>query len=404
MTNDWRGLELYSPANLEHSKKIADMLWQSGAYCKPWIKNPSTILVIMQRGASLGFDPLTALDELFQFAQGGAWGIRIGAARAMCARAGKWHYEVSTDDLCVLTVNREGWEPHEETITREEAQQAGIGKQTLGKYPRQILRAAAFRRAAQTVFADCLLGFVPIDTDTEGRDTPDDIYTDRSGGVEVETVLQQPAGTCADAPCEAAVVDLRSDAGGGTPAGNSELQHSNDSAPCGQSEPAGDSPRRGRGRPAGIKNKPKEEPATKEEKPAETAEMLREAQEQGALAGPVLTPPVKTVFGVPVPPVNPDTGNRGIALSNPVEPVVLPIRAVTEPPKPATGAGVRYTHGDRQHRMVLVEAVQKCGMSPQDMNYIRSAWAAFSQANEINCDVNSIIEGFKACLSKRVSN
>ena len=90
MTNDWRGLELYSPANLEHSKKIADMLWQSGAYCKPWIKNPSTILVIMQRGASLGFDPLTALDELFQFAQGGAWGIRIGAMLVLTNSLNLW--------------------------------------------------------------------------------------------------------------------------------------------------------------------------------------------------------------------------------------------------------------------------------------------------------------------------
>ena len=178
MNETWKNLELYSPEEFEHAKKVSESIWQSGMVKRPWLHNPLSVLFVMQRGRDLGIPVAAALEGLFQFPQGG-WGISINLAKALILRSGgQVRVTEESDELCVIEMVRPEWRErstHTERVTRADLDRAGISnKDTYRKFPRQIIRANAFRRAATLIFADKLLGLVPLDMEVEERSLPND--------------------------------------------------------------------------------------------------------------------------------------------------------------------------------------------------------------------------------------
>jgi hypothetical protein len=161
----WTGLEFYSPDILEHMKTVANTIWESGRVARDYIKNPQTVLLVMQKGRDLGIPPLVALDHLRQFRDGGPWACSFDLAKALVTAAGGSIIIKKEDDFgAQVEVTREGRPPHVETVTMEDFERSGqANKDTCKKYPRQMLRASATRRALMIVWPDKFAGVIPAD-------------------------------------------------------------------------------------------------------------------------------------------------------------------------------------------------------------------------------------------------
>ena len=123
---------------------------------------------------------------------------------------------------------------------------------------------------------------------------------------------------------------------------------------------------RRRGRPAGSPNKPKVE-----DKPAE------------AQTPPAGVEEPEPMSEIPFAPMKGPTHVINIAdIKKDMEQKATP----------------RFVYGDREHHLLLVEAIKASGLPPDQLTQIRSNWQAFTKANEVTATVPGIIEGFKKCL------
>ncbi len=190
-------MDLYAPEVYEHSLKVAKSIFDSRAANNPWISNEHTVLYIMQRGCDLGVPPLVALEEIKKVK--GSWFVSINLAKALAIRAGgSLHVEDESNERMVIRAERNGWKPHIETTTIAELLAAGIDKQfdrekrkyvdnpVWKKFPRQMWRAVCIRRIFQFMFADVLLGMVPVDFSVE--EIPD--FEDEAAGLDPAEVTE----------------------------------------------------------------------------------------------------------------------------------------------------------------------------------------------------------------------
>ena len=165
------GLNLYG--EYEAFRRVADSIHKSRCANQPWLNSPEAVMYVMQKGVNMGIDPLTALEELKMVK--GNWTISIKLARGQAARKGITWFFSEKESECQITMKREGWNDHIETVTTADIKKSGRGgpkDDAFTKFPRQILRSSAFRRGINAIGPDVLMGLDPVDREVE----PDDLF------------------------------------------------------------------------------------------------------------------------------------------------------------------------------------------------------------------------------------
>lgn len=334
-----KGLELYSIDQFSHMKEVAKAIWESGQVQKPWIKNPQTVLLVMQKAIDLGMSPLAGLDHLTQFRDGGKWGISFDGARGLvAANGGTIALTEDSDTKSTVKVTRPQWADHFETATMAECEKSGVtGKDVWKKFPRAMLRSTSIRRALTHMWSDVLVGCSPFDPELESPDQAE-----------------------ASEPITA------------TPEDNK--------------------PRRTRRTKAEMEadalaaQEPAQAPQTEETAPAAPADVPPTDPMTGNQGIKISTP-----FDPPVIPPKKEEAPTENPFADPLK--KEPAAPAAEPP-----TAEAFDLNLMPHRMMLIEAIKSAGLTPDQIKICRDSWQkGWAKENNVILTLDSITAGLKKC-------
>lgn len=180
------------PSNFERSLQYADELSKSGVFGRPQkdgtIKpySKEEIFLVLQQGLELGIKPLQALNNVFPV--NGRTAITTALMGALLRQSGQvsWRITRGTEKECVVEMTR-GDESQEFSFTWDDATRANLTfKHNWKSYPKQMLYARAFSKAARVMAPDIIGGLyteeemqdaVPVDAVVTDPNVPQDEAT-----------------------------------------------------------------------------------------------------------------------------------------------------------------------------------------------------------------------------------
>lgn len=150
-------LDFYASEVSELNMKMAETMFKSGLM-PAHIRSPQAALYIMQRGTSLGLEPMAAIENIF-LVQGRIF-LGIHACQAIvAAKGGRWTVKRHSATECEIILHRPDWADLTSVYTLEDAKKSGIAsKATFQQHPGDILYANAFRKGARKQYPDWLNG------------------------------------------------------------------------------------------------------------------------------------------------------------------------------------------------------------------------------------------------------
>lgn len=149
------------PTNLGEAMKFAQIMSESGMVPEVYQRQPGNILVAVQMGATLGLDPMQALQNIAVVnGRPCVWG---DALPALAKRHPKYEWMKETYDeaarVATCTMKRQGEPEYTQTFSWKDAELAGLAKKdTYVKYPKRMLPIRARAWCIRNVFPDALLG------------------------------------------------------------------------------------------------------------------------------------------------------------------------------------------------------------------------------------------------------
>lgn len=385
----WKGLDLYSPENLDHSLKVSESIWKSKCVNKPWLPNPESVLYVMQKSIDLGLPPQVGLEEIQQITSKdgralGRWFISIAAARALILNAGG-KVEIVEESkekirLKMTRYNNDGVpQEHLEEVLYAELQASGVANSdTFKKYPRQIFRAAAFRRAAVLLFSDVLLGCVPVDF---GVDSPEILDITEEGLVKG---VDPGAVSSSDARPKKRGRPAKTDIETAEPAAGA-------AQPAHEPEPVKTEPQPQI--PAPDKMVHPDGKGSWGPKPPEPGYPTDQISKAHAAVGEIWNP--KTKKWEPnkvVQDPDPEPGQE--EFSPPSDDFDLE----TDQGKPAM-----FDMNNEQHRQLLTEALHKGGFSAADKAILKKTFLGWVLKNPVAAELTQLVGGLGACISAQAS-
>lgn len=202
-------LDFYGQEVSETNMKMAEMMFKSGLM-PAHIRSPQAALYIMQRGMSLGLEPMAAIENIF-LVQGRIF-LGIHACQALvAAKGGRWTVKKHSATECEIVFHRPDWADLTSAFNLEDAKKAGLtNKATFQQHPADILYANAFRKGARKQFPDWMNG-INIADELEVRGG---LFHNENNTIDAEVVTPQP--TLDDKPTRRAQKAIKQ-AGGQTP-------------------------------------------------------------------------------------------------------------------------------------------------------------------------------------------
>lgn len=162
---------------MEDRWRLSKMLVASGMLPRD-VDEPEKAMTIMLKGHELGLPPMQAFSSIHVIE--GRPTLAAQLMMALCIRDADCTFTIGhkSDQGAKVTIHRPGWEPHTETFTIEDAEQANLtGKSNWRNYPEQMCFWRAVSNACRAVCSDLLAGMhtpeeiapdVPIDPETGG--------------------------------------------------------------------------------------------------------------------------------------------------------------------------------------------------------------------------------------------
>lgn len=160
----------YEPKSLGQLVKYAKLAVCS-SLCPSHIKNVEDAVLIIQRGAELGINAVSALQNMYVVK--GKASMSAQLAVGICKASRECEYFQMTDlspQSCTWETKRAGNpKPTTYTFTKTDAQNAGLwGSGTWKKYPGNMLSARASMNLARIEYPDLLAGIYTPDELTDG--------------------------------------------------------------------------------------------------------------------------------------------------------------------------------------------------------------------------------------------
>lgn len=150
-------------SNLDKAKECAEIISKSGLVPSQYIGKPNDVLVAVQYGLELGFQPLQSLQNVAVI--NGKPVIYGDAALALCQNSPDFEYchETYDEKTCtaICSIKRANQDEHTKTFSKDDAIKAGLwGKNGPWKqYPERMLQMRARSWALRDKYADLLKGF-----------------------------------------------------------------------------------------------------------------------------------------------------------------------------------------------------------------------------------------------------